>query len=1233
MDGPEPSPLHKRSQSLPNISVAIGFAFSYPPGPGAPEVQFSAQISNPWIREAPEQSSTSAFKLTDPVDVVPVRMDPATQLRRFQVHSQKNKKAFANNSVQTTKYTAWNFLFRNLYAQFRVLANIYFLFISILQFLPVSSVSPTTWFPLTVVLLTNMVKEACEDMNRAKLDHEVNGRTVQALNPMVAQGGERLVSEFWKNVYVGHVLFVKEDEALPADVIVLATSDEKSGLAYIETSQLDGETNLKHRESVQQVHQELQRLGLSEGQHNLSIEGIRLLSQVVVECEPPNDKLATFNGVLNIGDTKVPVNNKQVLYRGCYLRNTQWIYGLVVYTGMDTKLMQSANETRIKSTSLDKLSNKYVIGIFWFLAIMCVLGGGLSALFIILNPRSPWYLMSPDPWQLELCLNTLTFLILLSYMIPISLTVSAEIVKIGHAYFIDHDLAMCYTVPESGDIVPAQARTSNLGEDLGRVRYVFTDKTGTLTRNVMEFMKCSIGGCKYGSGMTEIGRAAVANGQGHLFASRPGSPLAGADFTFDERPPDAVLEPNTNFWDPQISGGAWRDLPEPQRSRVRDFHVHLAVCHTLLAKLVEPTAGWVQNNVQYQASSPDELALVYGARGNGFWFMRRTGPQLEVMVEGEVLTYQVLNVCEFNSTRKRSSCVVRFPDGRLMALVKGADNVMYPQFTNDNDEEILDKTRLHLQGYANEGLRTLVLAQKELDAEWYRQWNATYVEALTSMSNREQQLDKCAVELERDLQLVGVTAIEDKLQEGVPDALSALLRAGIKVWMLTGDMVETAVNIATACNLIQPGMRVQRIVVDEEFRGHCTDNLMEQLQEAKRAMDAGHDVAIVINGVALEGALNDEEEKGMHERGLFLQVATRCRTVVCCRLFPADKSQVVHLVRKKEKVITVGIGDGANDVPMIRDANIGVGISGQEGMQAVMSSDYAIAQFRFLTRLLLVHGRWNMQRLSILILYFFYKNCNIALVSFWYGIYTEFSGVRYWNDFYGTMWNCLFTAFPVFTLGLFNKDFQYATTPMHHNHLYKEVQSGQDFSATRFWSWMLSAVYDSLVVFFVPVFVMEGKPVFEDGQMHGKWVLSLTSFWCLALVTNLRLGLVTRTWTRWSVVVIVLSTFSFFPFSWAFLYLPEWISGTMHGSIERCMVSILFWLCSVLCAVLCLLPPFALQVFHKAFHPSETQQRAQEEAAIIQTLKNQNMVVTDLAVKANYEAEGVEPIVVSHDMQ
>ncbi len=302
--------------------------------------------------------------------------------------------------------------------------------------------------------------------------------------------------------------------------------------------------------------------------------------------------------------------------------------------------------------------------------------------------------------------------------------------------------------------------------------------------------------------------------------------------------------------------------------------------------------------------------------------------------------YQLLNVLDFTSDRKRMSVVVRDCDGgRLFLLCKGADNII-KSLLHGGQEQLATVTDGHLDEYAGTGLRTLMLGMRELEAAEYVEWNRKYVEASTSMEDRAAKIAAVSLEMERDLQLLGASAIEDKLQEGVPEAIARLTAAGIKVWVLTGDRKDTAINVGFASRLLLPHYKL--IVVDAD-EWHQTQLQLKDALETyikPRPMDnSAPEYALIIEGKTLRHAL--EPENRLH----LLAVATQCKAVICCRVGPKQKSEVVALVKNTLSQVVLSIGDGANDVPMIKEAHVGVGISGKEGRQAVMSADYAIGQF------------------------------------------------------------------------------------------------------------------------------------------------------------------------------------------------------------------------------------------------------------------------------------------------
>jgi magnesium-transporting ATPase (P-type) len=647
-----------------------------------------------------------------------------------------------------------------------------------------------------------------------------------------------------------------------------------------------------------------------------------------------------------------------------------------------------------------------------------------------------------------------------------------EFVKMLQArLLIDKDLDMYYAPAD----MPSSCKTSSLNEELGQIEYIFSDKTGTLTQNVMEFLKFSVNGIEYGRGTTEIGRAA---------AARNGIKLV------DDRPADWKSDiPGFNFYDERILNNQWRN--EATCIGIKQFFTLLAVCHTVVPEQDKKDPS----KLVYQAASPDEGALVSAAAHLGFKFESRTPTTCTITADGVSETYHVLNVLEFNSTRKRMSVIVRTPDKRIVLMTKGADNVIYKLM---KPSKYADKTLENLKKFAEDGLRTLVCAQVELEKEAYMKWNKEVFEkANTSLVNKEDALADAAELIERDLDLVGATAIEDKLQDGVPNTISELAKAGIKIWVLTGDKQETAINIGFACALLDNEMGI--IVLNNTHRTKLKMDIRQKLEMAKNGeIKNKTGLGVIIDGASLELVLQKREkikkpkdhsleptkEEKEREKDVeidtdiegeetlavtFLKLCMFCKSVVCCRVSPLQKALVVRMVKENLKgAITLAIGDGANDVSMIQAAHIGVGISGQEGLQAARAADYAIGQFRYLKKLLLVHGRYNYRRIVRLICYSFYKNLTLQLCQFWYVFFNGFTGTSVYDSLLLTLFNIIFTSLPIVTFALFDRDISVKAS-MELPQLFMLGQNSQYYNMRVFAGWVLNSFWHSLCAFFIPI--------------------------------------------------------------------------------------------------------------------------------------------------------------------
>uniref|UniRef100_A0A8C8LQ77 Phospholipid-transporting ATPase n=1 Tax=Oncorhynchus tshawytscha TaxID=74940 RepID=A0A8C8LQ77_ONCTS len=860
---------------------------------------------------------------------------------------------YSDNAIKTSKYNIFTFLPLNLFEQFQRLANAYFLFLLCLQSIPEVSSLPwyTTVVPLVLVLSMTMAKDGSDDMNRHRCDKQVNNRQVEVL----VEG--ELQSEKWMDVQVGDIVKLENNQFVTADLLLLSSS-EPLNLVYIETAELDGETNLKVKQALTvtgKLEDSVEKLANFNGE---------------VRCEPPNNRLDKFTGTLTLKGETYSLDNERILLRGCTLRNTQWCFGLVIFGGPDTKLMQNCGRTTFKRTSIDRLMNVLVLSIFGFLMIMCLIlaiGNGIweyqegskFAAFLPKGVNAPF----------SAFLTFWSYVIILNTVVPISLYVSVEIIRLGNSFYINWDRKMYYPKNDT----PAEARTTTLNEELGQIKYIFSDKTGTLTQNVMTFNKCSINGKAYGELLDFSGQRVEINEK--------------VDFSWNN-----LADPKFCFHDNSLVEVVREGNPE-----VQAFFRLLSLCHTVMPE--EKKEG----ELYYQAQSPDEGALVTAARNFGFVFRSRTPESITVVEMGELVTYELLAVLDFNNVRKRMSVIVRSPEGKLTLYCKGADTIIFERL-NPSCSNLTEVTTLHLNEFAGEGLRTLALAYKDIDPEYMEDWKLRHHVANTAMDEREEKLDALYEEIEKGLLLLGSTAVEDKLQDGVPQTIEQLSKADIKIWVLTGDKQETAENIGYSCNMLREEMNEVFIV---------SANTSEEVRKELHTATLNGEYAMVINGHSLAFALEKDMEIEL------LRTACMCQTVICCRVTPLQKAQVVELVKKYKQAVTLAIGDGANDVSMIKAAHIGVGISGQEGMQAVLSSDYSFAQFRYLQRLLLVHGRWSYLRMCKFLRYFFYKNFTFTFVHFWYGFFCGFSAqlgldTHYWtamNQFF--LWGSLSVYFAV----------------------------------------------------------------------------------------------------------------------------------------------------------------------------------------------------------------------------
>ncbi|KAM3836356.1 phospholipid-transporting ATPase VA isoform 2-T2 [Vipera latastei] len=1239
----------------------------------------------------------------------------------------------ANNRLKTTKYTAVSFLPKNLFEQFHRFANVYFVFIALLNFVPaVNAFQPELALaPVLFILAVTAVKDLWEDYSRYRSDQEINH--MECL--VYCRNERKYTTRYWKEVKVGDFIQLRCNEIIPADILLLSSSDP-DGLCHIETANLDGETNLKQRQVLR-------------GFLELDSEFDPMKFTSTIECEEPNNDIRRFRGfIVHKNGKKVPLCKENLLLRGCTIRNTEEVSGIVIYAGHETKALLNNSGPRYKRSKLERQMNCDVLWCVLILITMCLfsaVGHGIWVWQYDDKKKPAFDVPGPDgkywpPAQAAFYLF-LTMIIVLQVLIPISLYVSIEIVKICQVYFIHQDKDL---FDEETDF-QLQCRALNITEDLGQIQYIFSDKTGTLTENKMVFRRCTVSGIEYSHDANakrlamyqeadsedeetspKVGtlsqRDSISSHQSvkvtfrnqsvkshRRTGSRAEAKRASilSKHTAFSSPMEKDITPDPNLLQKVKECAKYLQNPDqplsqlsPELSDIFDFFIALTICNTVVVtspnqprqkvrirfemkspvKTIEDfirrftpsrlTSGsnsssssslaaskssqrassgvlspgsaectllklekfsnssqmnnngynsqqatWTsetgaeEGELRYEAESPDEAALVYASRAYECALVGRLPDQVSIELPhlGR-LTFEVLHILGFDSIRKRMSVVVRHPlTNEINVYTKGADSVimdlLLPCSSDDtrnrHQKKIRSKTQRFLNLYAADGLRTLCIAKKVLSNEDYSCWLKSHIEAESSIENREELLFQSASRIETNLHLLGATGIEDRLQDGVPETITNLRKAGLQIWVLTGDKQETAINIAYACKLLDHDEEIITLnadsvemcatmleqhlnCVESKFYSETTKNFLQKTKGEFIPFSVSSSLSqpnlgLVIDGRTLAYAL----DKGLEDK--FLSLARKCRSVLCCRSTPIQKGMVVKLIRDKLKTMTLAIGDGANDVSMIQVADIGVGISGPEGMQAVMASDFAVPKFRYLEKLLLVHGHWCYSRLANMVLYFFYKNAMFVALLFWYQIYCGFSGSSMIDQWYLIFFNLLFSSLPQLIVGVLDKDVP-AETLIAIPQLYTSGQKMEEYQPHMFWMNMIDALYQSLVCFFIPYFIY-----YDSDVDIFSWGTPITTAALFTIILNLAIETKTWTWLHLSSCVFSIALFFIvaliYNISCPICYPPS----NPYWTMEKLMGEPVFYLTCLISPVVALLPRFLYRILQGTLFPTQLQ--------------------------------------------
>lgn len=1201
-------------------------------------------------------------------------------LRHIIINGDNNQ--FKSNLIKTAKYNFITFLPLALLYQYANYFNIYFLIVTII--LSIKSISTMSWtigvIPYLVVIGMSLVREGVEDYKKNSYDKKFNNLESKKYN----YDKKEFEKIAWKDLKVGDVIEISKNEQIPCDGIIIKSSNENN-LGYLETTNLDGESALKARESI-----------------NI-FEKITTTSYHIY-VDHPNQNIYKVDGYIisesNQKD-KIFFNINNILLRGGTLKNADFVYCVVIYTGPDSKIMQNIESQNYKQSHIQKLVNSIVIFVILLTFLICI-GGAIAGSYkqIWLKDHFAHFMFSDKEFTENKNVKDGfkyfgTYFLIFNNIIPICLMIALEVVKGAQIFFasLDHNL---YSDKDD----KMKFLSFRIHEDLGNVKYIFCDKTGTLTKNEMRFKACSIFGNIFSSNQ----------------ANDPKKKIEEDNVYFDERFDKTAIINALNNKNSTIDIIP-NDVIKAFNEAVKFFLMNIGINHSVLTE---------KNNkkINYQSTNPDETTLVNVAAEFGYKFISRVGNIVTIEENNTSKQYTILNRFEFSSARLRSSIILIDPETKkFYIMMKGADSVILSSSTLNSYSlsYLVPSTKAHIEAFARNGLRTLCYCMREIKKEEYDTFNEQYsllkAKSITDKTC-EDKVEELIRGIESGMTLLGATALEDKLQDFVRKDINDYINAGIHVWMLTGDKLDTAESIAYSCKLFNDETHVFRIRSEEEDIEGCVKKINEKIEkieqekkeedilkdekkmgiikketnnkeenganiltdELKRLNNNGSgkednkDTVLILNrqlnqnhngkiklepiqtefpikslaksnicesknkvlrkqttsavekepnqipkeklddkeimnfmltqnyfgnnpnklstisvneikkksnnlneseksnslssvvkditdephpvdelrntlqqkltniehnrqrasginlslrisnklskktfstpceidiknnlGLILEGTAITKCINNTTIRPLFLSIISNCRSVVCSRCAPVQKSEMVSFVKTHAcdaYSSTVAVGDGGNDVNMLKTADIGIGIFGKEGYQAAFNSDYAVSKFKYIKRLIFYHGRFFLMRNSYFIYYFFYKSVIYAMPHFWFLFYNGYSSTIIYDDAQFLIYNALGSNFLVGVRTVLEEDIDmdFDDYPSKNevkkltSDIYRDYRDRIPFCAERFTISFLGGLFHSAMIFYIPNCALKYMITDDSGIAPDHWTYALICY-------------------------------------------------------------------------------------------------------------------------------------------
>ena len=933
-----------------------------------------------------------------------------------------------SNKEENHKYSILFFVPIVLFNQFRQFGNFFYLIMTISQFFDVLKVGFLFTYisPLAMVVSFSMLKELYDDIKRRITDKRTNSTLVTILKKNETNSGAVQNNKKASELEIGDIIVLTKDCRVPADIIVLKTFNESNdNQSFIRTDQLDGETDWKLRKAPG-LTQELSEKDI------VNLDGF-------IQYEPPSKLIYNFEGVIKFKNNqdiwkKEPLNLENTMWASTVVASEK-IIGIVIYTGKETRARMNSSSPKLKIGILDQelnTLNKYLFVIMFFISLLLSLLKGFSwSIFIIF----------------------FRFIVLFCAIIPIALKVNLDVSKTWFSLVISRDERIPETI----------ARNSTIPEELGRISYIFSDKTGTLTKNEMIFKKISMETESFGedsfndlkeilSDECQVSDAPlldVFNNQNQL------NEMSNTET-------NSILSSSNDINTEITSESAQTRKIAKKMRRGRNKIIRDTITAMVLCNNVTPT------ETGYQASSPDEVALVKFADTLNMRLFHRTDKEIKMKDSADnIEEFEVLANFPFSSDTKRMGIILKNKKhGHIIYYLKGAENVMM-KFVK---KEYIGYIKENAENLATKGLRTLVLTQKIISKEDFEAWNREYQDAISSMENRKEKIAQTVSKLENNMDFLCVTGVEDLLQDDVANTIDNLRNAGMKVWMLTGDKVETATCISISAGIKAKNQKIFTITYDSLSDYDDRDNTEKKLAKLKELFEEYNKKIMhephlfIIDGDSLDLALKQCEKE-------FFTTAMKALSVVCCRCSPTQKRIIVKTIKKYTNARTAAVGDGGNDVAMIQEADVGIGIVGKEGLQASLAADYSIKEFKTLSGLLLWWGRIAYKNTSMVANFVIHRGLIISFNQFIFSLIFYYNAVALYNGMLCFGYSTIFTCTPSISI-LLDRDVDRENV-LKFPTLYQVLLKGRELNFKNFLFWLFKSLFQSAVIMFGAVFMFE----------------------------------------------------------------------------------------------------------------------------------------------------------------